>query len=233
MITFQSVKTLWYFAWTIYKLNSDALCTRCYPLIGSNTHSTNTYIVTATTHAGHVLLLHLLIIVMFCTLSHTRSRHCNSSADSMYAMGESTCELTKEEGGGGGGRRGREESDAARLDSISTVSHQYHREKLTHFKSRLKLHDLSQNELELKAALYFHICNPLKRWRVEKLVPYKLVLQVFKTFLLVVQVFHLPFLSLSSLLSFSKLLFIHHLILFFVGHLVCKQHLKLSLHFSL
>ena len=132
----------------------------------------------------------------------------------MYAMGESTCELTKEEGGGGG-RRGREESDAARLDSISTVSHLYHREKLTHFKSRLKLHDLSQNELELKAALYFHICNPLKRWRVEKLVPYKLVLQVFKTFLLVAQVFHLPFLSLSSLLSFSKLLFIHHLILFF------------------
>ena len=52
----------------------------------------------------------------------------------------------------------------------------------------MKLEDLSQNELELKASLYFHICNPLKRWKVEKLVPYKLVLQVVKTLLLVMQV---------------------------------------------
>ena len=61
-------------------------------------------------------------------------------------------------------------------------------EKLQRLKSRLKLKDLSQNELELKASLYFHICNPLKRWKVEKLVPYKLVLQIVKTVLLIVQV---------------------------------------------
>lgn len=62
------------------------------------------------------------------------------------------------------------------------------RVRLQRLKSRLTLHDLSQNELELKASLYFHICNPLKRWKVEKLVPYKLVLQVVKTVFLVVQV---------------------------------------------
>ena len=61
-------------------------------------------------------------------------------------------------------------------------------EKLRRLKSRLKLKDLSRNELELKASLYFHICNPLKRWKVEKLVPYKLVLQIAKTILLITQV---------------------------------------------
>ena len=90
----------------------------------------------------------------------------------------STSQLTSN----GGRRRAGHETV---IDSISTAPS---REKLTHLKSRLKLHDLSQNELELKAALYFHICNPLKRWKVEKLVPYKLVLQIIKTFLLVAQV---------------------------------------------
>ncbi len=61
-------------------------------------------------------------------------------------------------------------------------------EKLQRLKSRLKLKDLSRNELELKASLYFHICNPLKRWKVEKLFPYKLVLQIVKTIFLVTQV---------------------------------------------
>lgn len=61
-------------------------------------------------------------------------------------------------------------------------------EKLHRLKSRLKMSDLSSNELELKASLYFHICNPLKRWKLEKLVPYKLVLQILKTVFLIVQV---------------------------------------------
>ena len=47
---------------------------------------------------------------------------------------------------------------------------------------------LAKSEIELKANLYFHISNPLKRWRVERVIPIKLILQIIKTFCLIVQV---------------------------------------------
>ncbi|XP_011402441.1 PREDICTED: mucolipin-3-like [Amphimedon queenslandica] len=114
--------------------------------------------------------------VTFSDISTAPFRHLSDAASMDSAV--STSPLTSN-----GGRR-------TGVETIidGSISFAPSREKLKHLKSRLKLHDLSQNELELKAALYFHICNPLKRWKVEKLVPYKLVLQVIKTFLLVAQV---------------------------------------------
>jgi len=60
--------------------------------------------------------------------------------------------------------------------------------KLKKLQSQLDFDQLAKNELELKANLYFHIGNPLKRWRVERVVPIKLILQVLKTVCLIVQV---------------------------------------------
>lgn len=59
--------------------------------------------------------------------------------------------------------------------------------KLQHLQSALDLDHLAKNEQELKANLYFHISNPLKRWKVEKRLPIKLLLQVLKTLCLIVQ----------------------------------------------
>lgn len=48
--------------------------------------------------------------------------------------------------------------------------------------------ELVSDEIMLKTALYNHICNPLKRWQVGRIVPYKLFLQLFKTILVLIQV---------------------------------------------
>lgn len=55
-------------------------------------------------------------------------------------------------------------------------------------KSQLDLEQLGRNEVELKANLYFHIGNPIKRWKIERVIPIKLILQVIKTFSLIAQV---------------------------------------------
>ena len=60
--------------------------------------------------------------------------------------------------------------------------------KLQRLQSTLDFDALAQNELELKANLYWHIATPIKRWKVERQVPVKLVLQLLKTLLLIVQV---------------------------------------------
>lgn len=60
--------------------------------------------------------------------------------------------------------------------------------KLQRLQSALDLDKLAQNELELKANLYWHIGTPIKRWKIEKQVPMKLVLQLLKTLCLIVQV---------------------------------------------
>lgn len=60
--------------------------------------------------------------------------------------------------------------------------------RLQRLQSALDLDELAQNELELKANLYWHIGTPIKRWKVERQVPVKLVLQLLKTFCLIVQV---------------------------------------------
>ena len=62
------------------------------------------------------------------------------------------------------------------------------RRTLQRLKTELDLNVLAQNELELKANIFYHIGNPIKRWRVEKVVPGKLVLQLLKTFCLIAQV---------------------------------------------
>lgn len=59
---------------------------------------------------------------------------------------------------------------------------------LKRLKTELNLDVLAKNELELKANIFYHIGNPIKRWRVEKVVPGKLILQLLKTFCLIVQV---------------------------------------------
>ncbi len=60
---------------------------------------------------------------------------------------------------------------------------QFHR-----LKSQLDLDQLGRNELELKANLYFHIGNPIKRWKIERVIPVKLLLQLVKTLCLIIQV---------------------------------------------
>lgn len=60
--------------------------------------------------------------------------------------------------------------------------------KLQRLQSALDFNELAQNELELKANLYWHIGTPIKRWKVEGQVPIKLILQLLKTFCLIVQV---------------------------------------------
>ena len=48
--------------------------------------------------------------------------------------------------------------------------------------------EIVSDEIKLKIALYNHICNPLKRWKVGHVVPYKLILELCKTFLALAQV---------------------------------------------
>ncbi len=62
------------------------------------------------------------------------------------------------------------------------------RKRLQKLRSTLDFDALARNELELKANLFFHIGNPVKRWRVERVVPIKLLLQLLKSFCLLTQV---------------------------------------------
>ena len=62
--------------------------------------------------------------------------------------------------------------------------------KLQRLQSTLDFDDLAQNELELKANIYWHIGTPIKRWKVEGHVPIKLVLQLLKTLCLIAQVIY-------------------------------------------
>lgn len=75
-------------------------------------------------------------------------------------------------------------------NSLSRIGSRMRRKpaKLQRLQSTLDLDKLAQNELELKANLYWHIGTPIKRWKVEGQVPVKLVLQLLKTFCLIVQV---------------------------------------------
>ena len=68
------------------------------------------------------------------------------------------------------------------------------KEKLAERRKRLKktrsvgnLLRLADSEESLKLALYYHICNPLKRWKTERKVPYSLLLQLFKAFFVMLQ----------------------------------------------
>lgn len=44
------------------------------------------------------------------------------------------------------------------------------------------------NERDLKVAIYCHISNPLKRWKVGRFVPWKMIMQVIKTLIVILQV---------------------------------------------
>ena len=74
--------------------------------------------------------------------------------------------------------------------SLSRIGNRMRRRKpqLQRLQSTLDFDDLAQNELELKANLYWHIGTPIKRWKVEGQVPVKLILQLLKTLCLIVQV---------------------------------------------
>ena len=53
---------------------------------------------------------------------------------------------------------------------------------------KVDIKNLVNNEINLKEALYYHICDPIERWRVKKVVPYKCILQIIKTLLILLQV---------------------------------------------
>lgn len=53
---------------------------------------------------------------------------------------------------------------------------------------RVDIRDLINNEINLKEALYYHICDPIERWKVKRVVPYKFILQIIKTVLILLQV---------------------------------------------
>lgn len=54
------------------------------------------------------------------------------------------------------------------------------------------------NERELKVAIYCHISNPLKRWKVGKLIPWKMILELIKTLVVILHVsYKLCYASLS------------------------------------
>ena len=60
--------------------------------------------------------------------------------------------------------------------------------KLERLKSTASIDELSNSELELKANLYYHISNPLKRWKTDRSPPVTLILQLAKMFCVVTQV---------------------------------------------
>ncbi|KAL5466985.1 hypothetical protein EMCRGX_G031150 [Ephydatia muelleri] len=60
--------------------------------------------------------------------------------------------------------------------------------RLKKLRSSANLYQMSSNELELKANLYYHISNPIKRWKTDRSPPFMLILQVAKTICIVVQV---------------------------------------------
>ena len=88
-------------------------------------------------------------------------------------------------------RRGRGRSLSSSLMNLVKLKPRPHHKKLQRLQSQLDLDDLSKNELELKANLFYHIGNPIKRWKVEKVVPMKLVLQLLKTVCLLIQVYNI------------------------------------------
>ena len=53
------------------------------------------------------------------------------------------------------------------------------------------------NERELKVALYCHISNPLKRWKVGRYLPWSMILQVIKTVVVLIHV------SIRTIIFFS------------------------------
>ena len=77
-------------------------------------------------------------------------------------------------------------------DSLSRIGSRIRRgrkpPKLQRLQTTLDFDKLAENELELKANLYWHIATPIKRWKVERQVPIKLILQLLKTLVLIVQV---------------------------------------------
>ena len=81
--------------------------------------------------------------------------------------------------------------------SRGTPPPKHHPLKKLNTQTSLDLHELANSELSLKASLYFHISNPIKRWKVERLVPIKLLLQLLKTAVFIIQV-HLSALSIIA-----------------------------------
>ncbi|KAL5467001.1 hypothetical protein EMCRGX_G031166 [Ephydatia muelleri] len=58
---------------------------------------------------------------------------------------------------------------------------------LERLRSRADLLVLSNDELELKTNMFYHISNPLARWKADRSPPIKMILQLLKTFCIVTQ----------------------------------------------
>ena len=60
--------------------------------------------------------------------------------------------------------------------------------RLKRLRSTASLYEMGSSELELKANLYYHISNPLKRWKTDRSPPVMLMLQVAITIFVIAQV---------------------------------------------
>ena len=60
--------------------------------------------------------------------------------------------------------------------------------KLNRLRSAASFIQMSTSEMELKANIYYHISNPLKRWKTDRSPPVMLMLQVAVTICVVAQV---------------------------------------------
>lgn len=60
--------------------------------------------------------------------------------------------------------------------------------RLKKLHSTANLYQMSSSEMELKANLYYHISNPIKRWKTDRSPPLMLILQMVKTISIVAQV---------------------------------------------
>eukprot|EP00731_Ephydatia_muelleri_P026752 Em0018g852a len=61
---------------------------------------------------------------------------------------------------------------------------------LERLRSRADLLVLSNDELELKTNMFYHISNPLARWKADRSPPIKMILQLLKTFCIVTQFYN-------------------------------------------
>lgn len=76
------------------------------------------------------------------------------------------------------------DSDAA-TDSLSARTKGLR--TLERLRSRADLLVLSNDELELKTNMFYHISNPIARWKADRSPPIKMIIQLLKTFCVVTQ----------------------------------------------
>ena len=71
--------------------------------------------------------------------------------------------------------------------AIPAQGQQRHR-KLEKLRSRADIQLLSNDECELKTNMFYHISNPIARWRADYSPPVKMILQLLQTVCVITQV---------------------------------------------